>query len=41
MADDRWAMYDGFSGKGAHFDKLFEITKDFLKLAFDGGHREV
>jgi hypothetical protein len=36
MAEDRWAMYDGFSDKGAHSVKWFEIAKNFLKLAFAG-----
>jgi hypothetical protein len=40
MADDRWAMYDGFSDKCAHFVEWFEIVKIFLKLAFAGDHRE-
>jgi hypothetical protein len=33
-------MYDGFSDKGAHSAKWFEITKDFLKLAFASDNRE-
>ncbi len=33
-------MYDGFSDKGAHSAEWFEIAKNFLKLAFAGGHRE-
>jgi hypothetical protein len=40
MADDRWAMYDRFSDKGAHSAEWFEIMKNFLKLAFAGHHRE-
>jgi hypothetical protein len=36
MAEDRWAMYDGFSDKGAHSVEWFEIAKNFLKLAFAG-----
>jgi hypothetical protein len=40
MAEDRWAMYDGFSDKGAHSAEWFEIAKNFLKLAFAGDHRE-
>jgi hypothetical protein len=40
MADDRWAMYDGFSDKGAHSTEWFWIAKEFLNLAFAGGHRE-
>jgi hypothetical protein len=41
MADDRWTMYDGFSDKGAQSAKWFRIAKEFLKLAFVGGRREV
>jgi hypothetical protein len=41
MANDRWAMYDGFSDKDAHSIEWFEIAKNFLKVAFAGGHREV
>jgi hypothetical protein len=33
-------MYDGFSNKGAHSAKWFEIVKNFLKLAFVGDYRE-
>jgi hypothetical protein len=33
-------MYDGFSNKGAHSAKWFEIAKNFLKLAFGGDRRE-
>jgi hypothetical protein len=40
MADDRWAMYDEFSHKGAHSTEWFEIMKNFLKLAFAGDRRE-
>jgi hypothetical protein len=40
MADDRRAMYDGFSDKGAHSAEWFRIAKKFLKLAFVGGRRE-
>jgi hypothetical protein len=40
MADDRRAMYDGFSDKGAHSAECFWIAKEFLKLAFAGGCRE-
>jgi hypothetical protein len=40
MADDRRAMYDEFSDKGAHSVTWFEITKNFLKLAFAGDHCE-
>jgi hypothetical protein len=38
---DRRAMYDRFSDKGAHSTEWFQITKDFLKLAFAGDHHEV
>jgi hypothetical protein len=41
MADDRWAMYDVFSDKGAHSAEWFRIAKEFLKLAFAGDRREV
>jgi hypothetical protein len=41
MAEDRRVMYDGFSDKGAHSAEWFEIAKNFLKLAFAGGRREV
>jgi hypothetical protein len=34
-------MYDRFSNKGAHSAEWFEITKDFLKLAFTAGRREM
>jgi hypothetical protein len=40
MGEDRWAMYDGFSDKGAHSVEWVEIAKNFLKLAFAGDHRE-
>jgi hypothetical protein len=40
MADDRWAMHDGLSDKGAHSTEWFSIAKEFLKLAFAGGCRE-
>jgi hypothetical protein len=41
MAEDRRAMYDVFSDKGAQFAEWFEIAKNFLKLAFAGDRREV
>jgi hypothetical protein len=41
MAEDRWAMYDRFSDKGAHSAKWFEVAKNFRKLTFAGDHREV
>jgi hypothetical protein len=40
MADERWAMYDGFSDTGKHSAKWVQITKEFLKLTFAGGHHE-
>jgi hypothetical protein len=40
MGEERQAMYDGFSDKGAHSVEWFEIVKNFLKLAFSGDHRE-
>jgi hypothetical protein len=40
MAEDRCAMYDRFSDKGAHFAEWFEVAKNFLKLAFAGDRRE-
>jgi hypothetical protein len=40
MAEDRRVMYDGFSDKGAHSTEWFEVTKNFLKLAFASDCRE-
>jgi hypothetical protein len=40
MADERWAMHDGFSDTHKHSAKWVWITKEFLKLAFAGGHHE-
>jgi hypothetical protein len=40
MADELWAMYDGFSDAGKHSTEWVQITKELLKLAFAGGHRE-
>jgi hypothetical protein len=40
MAEHRHAMYDRFSDKGAHCVEWFEITKNFLILAFTGDCRE-
>jgi hypothetical protein len=40
MAEDRRAMYDGFSDKGAHSAEWFEVAKNFLKLAFAGDRHE-
>jgi hypothetical protein len=40
MADERWAMYDGFSDTGKHSTEWVRITKEFLKLAFAGGRHE-
>jgi hypothetical protein len=36
MADERQAMYDGFSDNGKHSTERVQITKEFLKLAFAG-----
>jgi hypothetical protein len=33
-------IYDGFSDTGKHSVEWIQITKEFLKLAFAGGHRE-
>jgi hypothetical protein len=40
MADEWWAMYDGFYDTGKHSTKWVWITKEFLKLAFACGHHE-
>jgi hypothetical protein len=40
MAEDRRAMYDGFSDKGAHTAEWFEVVENFLKLACAGDYRE-
>jgi hypothetical protein len=40
MVEDRHAMYDGFSDKGAHSAEWFEVAKNFLKLAVVGDCRE-
>jgi hypothetical protein len=40
MADERWAMYDGFHDTSKHFAEWVRISKVLLKLAFVGGHRE-
>jgi hypothetical protein len=40
MTNDRRAMCDRFSDKGAHTAKWFEIAKNFIKLAFVDDHRE-
>jgi hypothetical protein len=40
MADERLAMYDGFSDTGKHSAEWVRITKEFLKLAFAGSHCE-
>jgi hypothetical protein len=40
MVDDRRAMYDGFSDKGVHSTEWVWIIKEFLKVAFAGGHHE-
>jgi hypothetical protein len=36
MIDDRRAMYDGFSDKGAHSAKWVQIVNNFLNLSFAG-----
>jgi hypothetical protein len=41
MADERQAMYDRFSDTGKHSTEWVRITKEFLKLAFAGGRREM
>jgi hypothetical protein len=33
-------MYDGFGDTGIHSTEWVQITKEFLKLAFAGGHHE-
>jgi hypothetical protein len=40
MAEDQWAMHNGFSDKGVHSVEWFEIAKNFLKLALAGDRRE-
>jgi hypothetical protein len=40
MADNLWAMYDGFSDTSKHSVEWFAITKEFLMLAFAGGYRQ-
>jgi hypothetical protein len=40
MANKRQTMYDGFSDTGKYSAEWIRITKEFLKLAFAGGHRE-
>jgi hypothetical protein len=41
MVDERHTIYDGFSNTGKHSAEWVRITKEFLKLAFAGGCREV
>jgi hypothetical protein len=41
MVEDRRAIYDRFSNKGAHSDEWFKVAKNFLKLAFASDRREV
>jgi hypothetical protein len=41
MADERWEKYVRFSDTGKQFVEWVQITKEFLKLAFTGGRREV
>jgi hypothetical protein len=40
-AEDRRAMYDGFSEKGGHLTEQVQIIKNFLNQAFPGGRRVV
>jgi hypothetical protein len=40
MVDDRWAVYDRFSDKGAYLAEWFKIMKNLLKLAYAGDRRE-
>jgi hypothetical protein len=40
MADERHAIYDGFSDTSKYSAEWVWITKEFLKLAFACGHRE-
>jgi hypothetical protein len=40
MDDEHWAMYDRFSDTGKYSVEWVRITKEFLKLAFVGGHCE-
>jgi hypothetical protein len=40
MVDEQRAMYDRFSDTGKHTIEWVQITKEFLKLAFAGGHHE-
>jgi hypothetical protein len=39
MADDKRAMYDGFSKESGHSAGRVRIVKEFLNQAFAGGHR--
>jgi hypothetical protein len=39
MADDRRAMYDGFSKKSGHSAEWVQIVKEFLNKAFADAHR--
>jgi hypothetical protein len=41
MADDQRAIYDRFSDTDKYSTEWVQITKEFLKLAFTDGHREV
>jgi hypothetical protein len=40
MADEQWAMYDGFSDTGKHPTEWVQITNEFLKLDLAGGRCE-
>jgi hypothetical protein len=39
MADDRRAVYDGFSKESGHSAKWVRIVKEFLNQAFSSGRR--
>jgi hypothetical protein len=41
MVDKQRVMYDRFSDTDKHSSEWVQITKEFLKLAFIGGHCEV
>jgi hypothetical protein len=40
MVDERQIMYDRFIYSGKHFTEWVQITKEFLKLAFDVSYRK-
>jgi hypothetical protein len=41
MGEAQRTMYDGYSDTGKYSTEWVQITKEFLKLAFAGSHREV